>query len=45
MCATIEALIDETLWLSLENKPVPEPPPLSASSTDLDKSLAAGASL
>lgn len=42
---TIEALIDETLQLSLENEPVSELSPLPTSLTDLDKSLAAGAFL
>jgi len=42
---TIEALMDETLQLSLKNELVPELPPLSTSSTDLDKSLTAGVSL
>jgi len=45
ICTTIEALMDKTLQLSLENEPVSELPPLPASLTDLDKSLAAGASL
>jgi len=42
---TIEALMDETLWLSLENKLVSELSSPFQNATALDQSLTAGAAL